>query len=629
MPKRGKKNNLDLDEFTFKYAQAFGVERPLEKRSFLFLTAFFLVIVLISVSRIAYLSLIKHDYYLSRAESNVNRVIIMPAERGVIRDRYGTPIVRNETALSVYFYPSSSVSNNETEAVIGALPIINMTEKEFLSITSRFTSYADGILLKKDVTKQEAIAIEALNLFSLSVRTDIKRVFDPGFAHIVGYTGLPNKEDITDKKITPSDTVGKTNLEYLFDSELRGVSGRIISYRNTMGEELGRRNFSESVKGNDLKTTIDAELNTLFYDSFIAATEKNGSGPGAVGIIINPQNGEVLSLVSVPSFSSGEIMKAMTDVNLPLLNRAISGLYSPGSTIKPIVAVGVLTEKVMRSDDEVYSSGKMYIPNKYNPNNPTRFVDWKAHGWVNLRSAIARSSNIYFYAAGGGLVQNPDLFKGWGGVVKGLGIERLGKYYSLFGLDTKMEIELSGEKVGVIPTPEAKKKRTGIDWTIGDTYITSIGQGDMIVSPISLISAISAIYNGGLVYAPHLTEKEKIILKDNTDLKEYVAEARGGMRDAVTENYGTAHMLNPLPFDVYGKTGSAQIQNNKKTNAFFIGCADYNSSTGEITEDKNVPKEVCILVLIENAKEGGLNAVPVAYEVLEWYYNNRIKKIDL
>ncbi len=627
--KHGRKYNLDFDEFTLEYMQAFGVERPLEKRSFGFLAAFFGVIVLIVIGRVAYLSLIKHDYYVSRAESNVNRVIITPAERGIIRDRYGTPIVKNEAALSVYFYPSSAVSNNEAPAVLKALPLINMTESEFSEIVSKFGASSDGILLKKDLTKQEAISIESLNLSSLSVRTDVKRVFEPPFAHVVGYTGLPTKEDLSSKKITPSDTVGKTNLEYLFDETLRGESGKIISYRNSLGKELGQRNFSEPKKGDDLQTTVDAGLTNEFYQSLLDLMKRIGSGPGAVGIALDPTDGEVLALVSAPSFSSSDIAKSMIDENHPLLNRAISGLYSPGSTIKPIVATGVLAEKVMRVDDEVYSAGKMYIPNKYNPDNPTRFVDWKAHGWVDLHSAIARSSNIYFYAAGGGLLQNPDLFKGWGGVVKGLGIERLGKYYSLFGLDTKTGIELSSENVGIIPTPEAKKKRTGIDWTIGDTYITSIGQGDMVVTPISLISAISAIYNGGTVYTPHLSFKDKQVLKDDTNLASYIAEAKIGMRDAVTKDYGTAHLLDSLPFDVYGKTGSAQIQNNKKTNAFFVGCANYNSVPKEkITAEENAPKEVCVLVLVENAKEGGLNAVPIAKDVFEWYYNNRIIKKD-
>lgn len=624
--KHQKKHNLDFDEFTLEYMQAFGVERPLEKRSFGFLAAFFSVIVLVVIGRVVYLSVIKHDYYVTRAESNVNRVIITSSERGIIRDRYETPIVSNEAALSVYFYPAAAVANNETQAVLNALPSINMTEGDFTEIVSKFGASAEGILLKRDLTKQEAIAIESLNLSSLSVRTDVKRVFEPAFAHVVGYTGLPTKDDLNAKKITPSDTVGKTNLEYIFDSSLRGESGKIISYRNSLGQELGQRNFSEPQKGSDLQTTLDADLTAYFQKDLTETMQRMGSGPAAVGIVVNPRNGEVLTLISNPSFSSSEIAKAVTDQGLPMLNRAISGLYAPGSTIKPIVAVGVLAEKVMRADDEVYSSGKMYIPNKYNPNNPTKFVDWKAHGWVNLRSAIARSSDIYFYAAGGGLVQNPDLFKGWGGVVKGLGIDRLGKYYSLFGLSTKTGIELSAENVGVIPTPEAKKKRTGIDWTIGDTYITSIGQGEMIATPISIINAISAIYNGGTVYSSHLISKDARILKDNTNLKDSINESKLGMRDAVTEDYGTAHALDTLPFDTYGKTGSAQVENNRKTNAFFVGCADYNSVKAEkITAKENTPREICMLVLVENAKEGGgLNAVPIAKDVFEWYYNNRI-----
>lgn len=633
--RRRRNRKIDFDEFTLEYHQAFGVERPLESRNFIFPAIFFSFVALVAVMRVGYLAIWNHDYYTSRAESNVNRVIILPAERGIIMDRYGEPLVKNEPSLSVYLSAPVAIKNGELEAVYALVEKIGIDKNELSEIASRNDfGNAENILLKKDVSKSDAILIEGSGLESLAVQVDSKRVFTPEFAHIVGYTGFPTKEEIKTKDLHSVDFVGRTNLEFAFDNELRGEDGRIISYRNAEGAELGRRNFSDPKIGVDLQTTVDAGLNSFFYHR-LGETLKNGSGPGGAGIVINPDSGEVLTLVSLPSFSSDGIGAALSDSDHPLFNRPVSGLYSPGSIIKTVVGVATLAEGVMRPDDEVLSTGKLLIPNKYNPDNPTRFVDWKPHGWVNLRSAIARSSNIYFYAAGGGLVQNPDLFHGWGGVVKGLGIERLRKYFSLFNLDQKTGIELSAESVGVIPSPEAKKKRTGIDWTIGDTYNTSIGQGDLAVTPVSLLSAVSSIVNGGKIYKLHLTPGESVVQRDNSDQKPAMDEVLSGMEDVVSESYGTANLLSYLPFKVVGKTGSAQVMNNKKTNAFFVGCADFSSPsslpsrTGQsaVRDGEGAlptPDRICLLVLVENAKEGGLNAVPVAKDVFEWYYKNRI-----
>jgi len=637
--KRGRK--IDFDEFTLTCHQAFGVERPLEKRIFIFSGIFFSAIALVAILRIGYLSVLNHSYFTLRAEANVNRIIILPAERGIVRDRYGEPLVKNEPSLAAHLSVPTAIKNGELEAVYDLAEKIGISKNHLSQIASR-TDFgkAESILLKKDLSKPEAIIVEGSGLESFYVQVDSKRVFLPEFAHIVGYTGFPTREEIKAKDLHSVDFVGRTNLEFVFDDDLRGTDGRIISYRNASGVELGRRNFSDPKIGADLQTTVDAGLTSFFY-SRLSEALKNGSGPGAAGVVIDPASGKVLAIVSLPSFSPSGISSALTDPNTPLFNRPVSGLYSPGSTIKTVVGVATLAEGVMRSDDEVLSTGKLLIPNKYNPDNPTRFVDWKPHGWVNLRSAIARSSNIYFYAAGGGLVQNPDLFRGWGGVVKGLGIERLRKYFSVFNLDQKTGIELSAESGGVIPSPEAKKKRTGIDWTIGDTYNTSIGQGDLVVTPVSLISAVSAIFNGGNIYNLSLIPSEPILAKDISYLKEEMDKVLSGMRDAVTETYGTAHLLSHLPFDVYGKTGSAQTMNNKKTNAFFVGCADFSSLSGEMEKSSirrssaygpdeggsaslSAPRQICLLVLVENAKEGGLNAVPVAEGVFKWYYNNRI-----
>ncbi|MDD4931053.1 MAG: penicillin-binding transpeptidase domain-containing protein [Candidatus Colwellbacteria bacterium] len=590
-------------------------ERPLGSGMFGLVVAIFALMGIAALVRVGFFLVVDGEIYRARADSNVNKVTFIPADRGIIRDRYGEPLVVNEPSLTVYIRVPELVKQREEDAVLSAIAPLGISKDDFNKIISEIDlESADTIVLKRDISNQDAIRIKSLGLSSLFVENDVKRVFSPEFAHIVGYTGLPSKKDLESGKYNSIDIVGKTNLEAFFDSRLKGEYGKVVAYRNFKGEVLEEKTFSDPKAGEDIKTTIDAGLQKYFYDRL--GETLIDSGPGGVGLAIDPRNGEVLALVSLPSFASGEIGKGLIDPAKPLFNRAVSGLYSPGSTIKTVVATAALFEKVIKTDEEVLSTGHLDIPNKYNPDQPTRFVDWKAHGWVNVYSALARSSNIFFYAVGGGLPYNMDLFRGSSPISKGLGVNRLHDYYSLFGLDKKTGIELSGENVGYLPTQEDKKKRTGIDWTIGDTYNISIGQGDLTVTPIALLTAVNSIVNGGTLYKPHLVGSSEV-LADNTNLSSEMAEVVKGMRDGVQKSYGTSNMLNFLPIKAIGKTGSAQVVSKTKTNAFFIGCAPVPWT------DEKPP--ICILILVENAREGGLKAVPVARDVFQWYYENRLK----
>jgi penicillin-binding protein 2 len=339
-----------------------------------------------------------------------------------------------------------------------------------------------------------------------------------------------------------------------------------------------------------------------------------------VGLALDPRTGEVLALVSLPTYDnnifvtpgkSAERGRLVTDsVRKPLFNRAVSGAYNPGSTIKPLVALAALREKVISPSATIYSAGYIDVPNPYVPDKPSRFVEFNMHryGWVDVRSALAKSSNVYFYTVGGGF-----------GSVQGLGLERLNQYWKKFGLGAKTGIELEPEAAGFLPTAEEKQSRTHQPWRLGDTFNVSIGQGDLLLSPLQLINYIASIANGGTLYRPRLIHEiggvpapasPKIF--DYTDWKMEVKEVQLGMRDGVEKEYGTSYTLHDLPITVGAKTGSAQTNNNTRTNAFFAGYAPF--------EDP----EIAILILIENAKEGSLNAVPIAKDIFNWYYYNRV-----
>jgi penicillin-binding protein 2 len=621
MKKRGQE--IVFDEITADNIGA-GMnhrERPLRSIVFLSVAGVFFVLGFIVLSRIFFLGVVKGDFYSERADSNVNKITVTPADRGFILDRYGTKLVDNVQILSLRLRPSEVVKYGELEAVKLFLADFGISEDNLNSILSENNlESSNEVVIKKEISALEAITVETSDFKSIYVARDVKRSFTEEFSHVVGYVGFPSREESKEKNLSSVDVIGKTNIEAIYDETLRGTNGRTVEYRNVIGESLGTHTFSEPEAGKDIKTTIDAELQKFFYSRLSKALA--GAGPGGVGLVMNPLNGEILSLISVPGFSSSGISEGLTDPAKPLFNRAITGIYSPGSTIKPIVAVAALKEKVIGTREMVLSTGHLDIPNKYNPDNPTRFVDWKAHGWVDIYSAIARSSNIFFYAVGGGLPYNEDLFMGTSNISVGLGVSRLKEYYSLFGLDKETGIALTAESSGYLPSAEDKKERTGIDWTIGDTYNISIGQGDLLATPIGLLNAISTIVNGGLMYKPSLIFDglpEK--LTDLTYLSDEISQVEEGMEDTVQKSYGTAVMLDALPFRTCAKTGSAQVESKAKTNAFFIGC-------GPLPLESEKYDPICILVLVENAKEGSLNAVPVAYDVFKWYYDNRIKVSD-
>ena len=220
-----------------------------------------------------------------------------------------------------------------------------------------------------------------------------------------------------------------------------------------------------------------------------------------------------------------------------------------------------------------------------------------------MYSAIARSSNVYFYTIGGGF-----------GDIAGLGIEKMKKYWEMFGYGRKTGIDLPYEAEGFLPFPEEKEKRTGQMWRIGDTYNISIGQGDFLTTPIQLLAQISALANGGMLYEPYVVKRNDhpLAVRDFSLWKNDIEEVRKGMRETVEKPYGTAFLLSSLPFDISGKTGSSQIANNTKTNAFFVGYAPSDNPV------------LAILILVEDAREGSLNTIPIARDVFEWYYYKRM-----
>ncbi len=595
-------------------------EVPIPQSSFLGLFVVAGIMVVAAGLQLINLNVVKHALYAERALDNVSDAKVKMAPRGIIEDRFGKPLVENAPSFNVYLYPRLLPKDSEARdaALTRVGAILKMDEGElWKKIEERDWNVSDRILLTNEVTQDELVALAAAPDLGVRIEEGFKRVHEVPlvFSQVIGYTGLVGKDDLAaDNTLVMDDEMGRGGLEAYYDEYLRGVNGKEVAFKNAKGEIKSERVEREPTAGDNITTFIDKDFQQYFYDRLAEHLKSLGRDVG-VGLAFNPKNGEVLALVSVPGFDTQHIGNAIVDARRPLFNRAVSGVYNPGSTIKPLVSIAALTEGIIDPLKQILSIGYIELPNPYNPDKPSRFVDWRPQGWVDIHAALARSSNVYFYEVGGGYKDQ-----------KGLGIEELKKWWETFGLDQKTGIDLPGEKTGFLPDPEWKEKKTGQPWRIGDTYNVSIGQGDFSVTPVELLNYISAVANGGTFYKPRIADTVtdaagKEVWKSAPtalfDLKDKIAGAipdvHEGMRDAVTKSYGTAFLLHTLPFEAAAKTGTAQIENNTKTNAFFVGFAPYKDP------------DIAILILIENSREGSSNTVPVAKDVLLWYYENRLK----
>jgi len=608
MLKKSHHRRIDFDEVvsdTISQSEFNTIEKPIRVINSYAIFGITVVFAIIFLSRITFFIGIDGDKYINKSSANIDQEIPLIAPRGIIVDKFDNPLIENVAIFSVFLRVDEMIRLGEEDAVLDAVENeLGLDKEDVLELikNTNLENYTD-IILTRDVPRDKIINLRALNLSSLIVESNFERNYiNTALSHLVGYVGLVDSEDLnTDKNLVLNDIIGRSGIELFYDDILRGENGAVSIFKNATGDISNIERTKEPIPGDKLETTIDLEFQEYFHNRMIQGLASLERTSGA-GIAINPQNGEILALISLPSFDANNVSDYLVDKNRPLFNRTISGLYSPGSTIKPIHAIAALNENIITPEKQIFSAGYIELPNPYNPDNPSRFVDWKPHGWVDVHSALARSSNVYFYEVGGGFED-----------ITGLGIKRLREYWKLFGLDKKTGIDLPGENSGLLPSPEKKEEQTGSFWRVGDTYNVSIGQGDLQITPIELINFISLIANNGIAYKPHIKKTEDSEELINISyLNDSIRESQIGMEDAVTKSYGTANSLNDLDVSVAAKTGSAQTTGNTKTNAFIVGYAPTDNP------------EIAVLVLIEDAREGSLNAVPIARDVFRWYHENRL-----
>jgi len=607
------------------------VEVPLGATPLIVLGALIACIALVVLGRVAYLNWASGAYYAARAMDNANQEQATPAPRGIIYDAEGNPLVQNKAVFNAVldanlFISDPSLQSSTLAAAQNILGIPSSTVWSLLD-QSEVQDFSTPVVLVQNLDQSQLVNLQALGTSTIKIQSDFERYYPngPAFSSVVGYVGQVSQSDLAaDSKLTASDLVGKTGIEEEYDAALQGTPGVDIKFMDAKGTVLGEEQQSAPTIGSSVHLTIDSGLQTYLYDR-IAAELATLNRQVGVGLIIDPNTGAVLSLVNLPGFdnnafsnsasSSALIENYLTSPDKPLFNRIISGQYQPGSTIKPLDGIAALKEGIIAPDRQLFSPGYLMVPNPYNSSTPTRYADWEPHGYIDLASALAQSSDVYFYIVGGGSPEytTPPLNNPVDYGIAGLGANKLFSWWTTFGLGKKTGIDLPGEAVGFLPTPAWWSTVSTRPWSLGDTYNISIGQGSLAVTPIQLLSYIDAIANNGTIYQPFLNASTTPhVSADLTYLLPQIKQVQQGMLEAVDTPGGTAYTMNGLPAQACAKTGSAQVQNNQEENALFVG---YFPCTN--------PK-IALLLLIENSRQGSLNAVPIAKDVFDWYYNNRM-----
>jgi penicillin-binding protein 2 len=607
------------------------VEVPLGGRPFVVLAGVIAAVVLIVFGRVVWLNWSDGAYYAARAEDNADQAQATPAPRGIIYDEEGDPLVTNDAVFDAVLDPHTFLSDAAAQsstlrAAQSILGIPSSTIWSLLSV-SEAQDFSTPVVLAEDLTQSQLVNLQALGSSTIKIQSDFERSYPKGqiFSSVVGYVGRATQSDlVANPELSAEDLVGKDGIEEEYDAELQGKPGVEIKFTDARGNVLGEKQQSAPTVGSSVTLTIDGGLQTYLYQSITNELALLGRQVG-LGLAINPQTGAVLSLVNVPGFdnnafsnpasNTAEIENYLTSPLEPLFNRVVSGQYQPGSTIKPLDGVAALKEGIITPSQELYSPGYLMVPNPYDPLDPTKYADWESHGYIDLADALAQSSDVYFYIVVGGSPEytTPPLNNSVDYGITGLGPDEIYQWWQMFGLGKKTGIDLPGEATGFLPTPAWWNGISSRKWSLGDTYNIAIGQGSLAVTPVQLLSYIDAIANGGKVYRPYLNASSTPqVSEDLTYLLPQIQEVQRGMLETVTTPRGTAYTMDDLPAQACAKTGSAQVEKNQEENALFVGyfpCTD---------------PQIALLILIENSKQGSLNAVPIARQVFDWYYTNRM-----
>ena len=597
---------------------------------YLLLFAIFLIILFRSWQ----IQIIEGKKYLALAEENRIRFQITDTKRGIVYDKDGEVIARNAPGLKVYFSPYN-LSAEEKDKVISSLSnILKKDKNEIIRLVEEGEKKSlNNILIKNNIDHETEISLisQQESLSGVKIEEGVIRDYlEPlVFSHIIGYTGELTEEEIESESYRDyfiNQRIGRIGLEQYYEHELKGTLGQKLIEVDANGDENKLIYEAKPLIGSSLVLTLDADLQRKVYEQ-IENGVKEYASTGGVGIFQDIKDGRVLAMVSYPSYDNNLFAKGVSTTDLeslynnpqrPLFNRAISGTYPSGSTIKPLVGAAALEEGIISANTTFNDRGLIEI-------GTYRFPDWKVawglppNGPISVIDAIAQSCDTFFYAVGGGYETQ-----------RGLGMEKLQKYARLFGLGQKTGIDLPGEEAGFYPSPEWKQEVYGESWYLGDTYWVSIGQSYVLVTPLQLNNYVTTLASDGILYEPFLVKE---ILNEEKDLvqshnpvvlqKDFMSRTsmdvvKEGMRKSVSN--GVIYPLRDAKTQVAAKTGTAEfgLKDEKgiyETHAWVTGYFPYDDP------------QISFTILLEGGGQSN-NAAEVAKKIINWYIDNGNKYSD-
>ena len=582
----------------------------ISKWRFATLFIFFVLIFVVLLARSFELQIIEGNSFLGKAENNRYKVKITHAPRGVIYDREGRVLARNIPAFRVAVDPNLVDENRKEELSKKLSKILKVPEPEIRKKLAN-KSY-DSITIKENVDRDIALRLESEQIPPVEIEVSPRREYPYGelISNLLGFSSEVSKEELRSPGSTPhqlGDKVGRAGVEETFENILRGANGYELTKVDAAGKKLGSRITTEPLAGSDITLSIDAELQKRVFKTLKKRLRAAGSKAGSA-VVLNPNTGEVLALVSVPSFDNNVFDKGLTqkeysslvkNPNKPLLNRAIGAAYPPGSTFKIVTAAAGLESGAITPQTQIVDTGYIKLGDQV-------FNNWlwldhrRTEGAINVIRAIARSNDPFFFKLG-----------------QKIGEVKIQEMAHKFSLGSITGINLPAETAGLVPTEQWKLDAKGEIWFPGETLNLAIGQGDLLVSPLQL-SLVSAVYaNGGKLIKPTVLKVDTgEILRENFLSRQTIETVRQGMYENTRGDGNVGWLFRDYKIKTAGKTGAAE-SGNERPHAWYTAFAPYDPPAGRQVS------QMVVTVMGEHAGHGSEVSAPATKEIFEWWFANR------
>jgi penicillin-binding protein 2 len=582
------------------------------------------VLFLAGVAAFAFVGLLGQLWYLQVLEggklqemSERNRIRVRPvaAPRGILFDRNGLALVDNRPAFTLSLIPREIDDRDTVMARLSVLLKIPLRELEDALERVPPDSFRP-VRVRRGLTLEEVTKVEErkLELPGVMVEVEPERVYPTSTfaAHLLGYVREVSDDQMKQGRYRRGDMIGQSGLERLLDEHLRGRDGGERIEVDALGRPVQVMRREEPDPGAQVITTVDRRIQE--------AAERAMAGRSGAVIVMDPRNGDVLAMTSSPAFEldrltgnldKDEWLKVIRDPLTPLMNRALQSQYAPGSVFKIVVAAAGLQEGTLTPMDRTYCNGEFHLGN-------WTFKDWKegGHGHVDTRTALIHSCNIFFYQAG----------------LK-VGPAAIARYAEAFGLGSPSGIDLGGEKAGLVPFLDGRRRIDGRKWQAGDTVNMSIGQGQVLVTPMQIARMMSAVANGGVLWRPRLVQRVERVdgslaysssskMTGRVDLSPIVwAFLRQALAGVVNEG-GTGGAARIPGVEIAGKTGTAQSVSKSDSakgqdHAWFASFAPAQDP------------EVVVVVLVERGGKGGQVAAPIARQIYQAIFLEKVAMIQI